>query len=50
MAEGRGIEVEMHTLSDMLRTVHLARLVSDLQYGWDREPALELGDGWQDLR
>lgn len=51
VAEGRGATVEVHeAATDLFRTVHLAWRSSDLQYGFEREPALEMGDGWRDLR
>lgn len=50
VAEGRGARVTTHGNTDLFRTVHMARRVSDLQYGWDREPGHDLGDGWRDMR
>lgn len=57
VAEGRGIEV---TLCDegnschLFKNVHVAVLASDLRYGFEREPALDLGtdgeDEWRDVR
>lgn len=55
VAEGRGLKVIVHgTDGDLFKVIHVARLVSDLQYGWDREPGLDLtgrtNDPWKDLR
>ena len=52
VAEGRGIEVEIYGRSDVLKIVHIAKYVSDLQYGFDCEPGLLLAEHtqWRDLR
>jgi hypothetical protein len=52
VAEGRGIRVTLHNdrEEELFRIVHLAHRVSDFQYGFGPEPALQLGNGWRDLR
>lgn len=54
VAEGRGIEVVMHSFGgDLFKNVHVAVYRSDLQYGFEREPALDLGlsdERWSDVR
>lgn len=53
VAEGRGIDVSVIDPGDVLKIVHLAKMVSQKQYGFDNEPALDLGKqgaGWVDVR
>lgn len=55
VAEGRGIRVRNAGADGhVLRVVHLAAMTSDLQYGFEREPALDLSldseDAWEDVR
>lgn len=54
VAEGRGAVVEcVGFAGHLFKTVHLARYVSDLAYGFEREPALDLSlkdDAWEDYR
>ena len=50
VAEGRGIKVMVSGGSDLFKTVHLAGMMSTLQYGFGGEPGLELGNGWRDVR
>lgn len=42
VAEGRGIEVEVHGGGHLFRILHMAVYESGLQYGWDREPGHDL--------
>lgn len=57
VAEGRGIKVTVHGGGHLFKIIHFAAYESQLQYGWDREPAWDLGtDGsppdarWMDMR
>lgn len=54
IAEGRGIDVRVHGGGHMFRVIHVAAYQSKLQYGYEREPALDLGTdsdpGWEDVR
>ena len=57
VAEGRGIELNVIGGGHLFKIVHMAVYESGLQYGWDREPALDLGTkgsapdrAWRDLR
>jgi len=54
VAEGRGLELNVFGGGHMFRILHLAAYESGLQYGWDREPALDLGTDvdpqWRDVR
>ncbi len=50
VAEGRGIKTTVTDPTDLFTSEHLARYVSRLQYAYDDEPALELGNGWRDVR
>jgi hypothetical protein len=50
-AHGRGIEVEVVGANlRAFKSHHRADLYSDLVYGYDHEPALDLGNGWRDVR
>jgi hypothetical protein len=49
-AEGQGIEVILSGTPTLFRSVHEARMYSNLQYAYDDEPAFELGNGWRDIR
>lgn len=54
VAEGRGARVHVQGGGHLFRILRLAVYESDLQYGWDREPALDLGtdvdERWRDVR
>ena len=54
VAEGRGISLDVWGGGHLFRILHLAAYESGLQYGWDREPALDLGTDedpkWRDVR
>lgn len=53
VAEGRGAEVRVIDSGDTFKIVHLAKMASDLQYGFEREPGHDLryaNTGWVDLR
>lgn len=55
MAEGRGIDLNVvGRCGHVFRTIHLSCYTSDLQYGFEREPALDLGvdvdPSWSDVR
>lgn len=54
VAEGRGIEVNVFGGGHLFRTIHLAAYESGLQYGFEREPALDLNTDtdkkWKDVR
>lgn len=50
VAEARGIRVELDGMAgDLFRILHVAVYRSELQYGFEREPAHDL-EGWDDLR
>jgi hypothetical protein len=50
-AHGRGIEVEVVGANlRAFKSHHRADLYSNLVYGYDHEPALDLGNGWRDVR
>lgn len=54
VAEGRGIKVSVFGGGHLFTIQHLAVYNSRLQYGWDREPGLDLGTDedpqWSDVR
>lgn len=58
VAEGRGAIVRTTDEGDLFQIVHMAKMMSNLRYGFDREPALDLakygtcgaGDQWKDWR
>ena len=54
VAEGRGIKVTVHDGGHLFKILHFAAYESGLQYGWDHEPALDLGTDtdrkWRDVR
>lgn len=54
VAVGRGIKVELWGGGHMMTVLHLAAYQSGLQYGFEREPALDLhtdeDPAWRDLR
>lgn len=54
VCEGRGVEVEVHsTGGHLFKNLHLALRTSTLQYGFDREPGLDLSKedhAWMDVR
>lgn len=54
VAEGRGIELNLYGGGHLYRIIHLAAYESSLQYGYEREPAFDLGSDsdpkWSDLR
>lgn len=52
VAEGRGAVVRQYSGGDLFQVLHLARMRSKLQYGFQDEPALDLSltTPWVDLR
>lgn len=54
VAEGRGIKLTSWQEGHVFRVIHLAAYESCLQYGFEREPALDLGvdvdENWGDVR
>lgn len=52
VAAGRGVDIALgpQHMGDMFLTTHMARFRSTTQYGFEGEPALELGNGWTDVR
>lgn len=53
VAAGRGAQIEVHGLGDVFCNIHVAVHKSELMYGFEREPALDLAatDGnWRDVR
>ena len=57
VAEGRGIKVKVHGGGHLFRIMHMAVYESGLQYGFEREPAWDLGTkgsepdkSWKDHR
>jgi len=50
VAHGRGIELYVEEPTDLISIEHMAKMRSRLQYGYDEEPALELGLPWKDVR
>lgn len=54
VAEGRGAKVTVYDGGHLFKIIHFAAYESGLQYGWDREPALDLNTDvdprWRDVR
>lgn len=54
VAEGRGIKVTQFGDGHLFKIIHMATYESQLQYGFEREPALDLGTDadprWKDVR
>lgn len=53
VAAGRGIDVAVSQRGDLFTNIHVAIYRSDLQYGFEREPALDLtldDERWSDVR
>lgn len=51
VAEGRGIKVRLCDRGDVFKVIHMAKMQSAAQYGFQNEPALDLQDfGWTDVR
>ena len=53
VAAGRGAEIGIHQRGDLFKTIHVAVYRSELQYGFEREPAHDLSSAdsnWSDVR
>lgn len=53
VAEGAGADVTVFQTGDLFKNLHVAMYRSDLQYGFEREPALDLtltDSSWSDVR